>query len=643
MSVYKWLQQNIIWLPAILIGICMMTIPLFNDFIETRRKYLQNISEILERELLMAKSHLANVSMIIAEDQVLSHSVAQKKKNSYSAELKNQLSLHNISHIGIYNNKCQSFFTVAADNSSTRFCEQQSVNRLLWYTHDRNTTLFITRPLGEQYLVSVALNINNYILNSPPLSRALTAGTLKWHQQPQNDIKTPAVSYLYAPGIKIYDHHKLSGLLNKYTSPYSETSGNPWPLFMMFFLSILLASRHYYLRFFKAKLKLTAIDNLLQQAGQKLKMKPPISFISFTQTMEKKIQELANHHSRDQTEIARLKLQGQQLKKRMAKLSYLETITSEVERNALILQRNLLKQSDLEDNTKDFLEMIHRLTQKPVAEILKSWQKDIDERGARKFLRSSLERSSDENRHISVLEAHIESLLAALEQLTLLSNALLAECQSKNQHNDYIKELAGYWSDLFGQQQTTTPKLRKVVDLASWQIRETLPLQVEIQKPNWLEPSTFNSELGQMIRCILYELFSFLAMDHQEQDHQHLRLTLHFLPESSHADNHYVSYFDHGLFSGLLITHDISQGLQEQNHNRWSRFNHLAKKTKELGESFRLKLEFHKPIKDGHTDHIECYFLSWRLPSTTKTLSSSTTTSQSRVKNSSTPLTAASK
>lgn len=577
-SIIGDLTKNGILYSCLLTAICVLLAWILAGFSESRRDQLRGVSHSFESALLEVRAQLAEVSSTMAADAVLARGVKNQKINTYSAKLKDILSTYPITHIGIYTKDCKLFYMASQEMDAT-ICQTQT-ERFHWSMGSTERILTITRPLGEGFLIAMGQEISDDWLAS--LGMGVAHIDITYSQaSPLTPSHPLPLSYLYSPGFHLFDTHPLSQLLAPYVSPYGEASFPLWFCVFLLIISLILLAGHHYGKSHHLEVSLSQLKFRLAREAKEAGLGEP-SLPQVLGALKAQVRELRLWKEQAGGEISDLKKQNKAKQSTIARLTMYKYLVEEVERTAGVFVSHLQKQSELEDDTKDFLEMIHRLATHPIASVLKGWQADIHQRGARKFLRSSLEMKAEKS-HQSVLETDVELLLEGSEQMVLLSHSLLKHSGRKSREAERIEEMAAYWNKVVaGEAKACT--LSEIIDYAAWQIRHVLGTDLDTRLPQWIEPKTLEPKFALVLRSLIYEIFAYLCQEVRDGI-----LTLHYVPSPT---------------TGLLITHGSKASLPD----------YLAKRVAPFYDSYGLKLEHQTPADSS--DQIPCFFLSWGEEST---------------------------
>lgn len=586
---------------CLLSSICVLCAWYLATFSQNRRAELKYVADTLAMELLEMKRHLAQISFDVAHDAVLSRSVMHQKPNTYSAKLKDKLatSTSTHTHIIIFTQTCEPYYQTHPQAVHQDLCHKHNLNQLKWSFAGSVPTLAITRKLSPQYFITTAQAITPEWIAALPIDFAQNRLSITTAEAaPITQALPPQLTYIYSAGVHVTDLHPLSGRLKSYVSPYG-THTFPLPTFIiLFLLHIAYLIYHYRCRWRESLAAITSTSTAIASGARQLGMDPAASIETLFQNLATKLHEAECQHRKLTMDIQTAKEDIRHHQQSIAELAAGEYLVAEVQRNAQVLANQLKHQHELEDDTKDLLELIHSLTLHPIAHILKGWQLDLAQRGPRKFLRSYLELMAPEAAadasapRESLLESHITKLLDATQRLTLLAHSLLKHSHTKTRKVQRLEAMVAYWLQ-YNQPTATSPAVAELIDYAAWQLRHGRGIKLEIMRPHWLEPPTLSPDFSSVLRSLIYEIFAHLATPDLATP---LTLTIHYVPEPT---------------QGLLITHRPHPKAVSPASEPYDTM------IQRYQLPYGLCLDYGPPAGGGEAE-LACTFLSWDAAAVTK-------------------------
>lgn len=578
--------------------LCVLCAWYLATFSQNRRTELKYVADTLAMELLEMKRRLAQISFDVAHDTVLARSVIHQKPNTYSAKLKDKLATATSAHIIIFTQTCEPYYQTHPQAAHQDLCHKHNLNKLKWSFAGTGATLAITRRLSAQYFITTAQAITPEWIVSLPINFSHNRLSITTAEAaPITAALPPQLAYIYSPGVHVADQHPLSGWLKSYVSPYGTHTFPLATFIILFLLHLACLIYHYQCRWRESLATLTTTTTAIATGARQLGMDPAADIATLFQNLAAKLREAEFQQRQLAIDVQTAKEDIYHHQQSIAELAAGEYLIAEVQRNAHVLANQLKHQHELEDDTKDLLELIHSLTVHPIAHILKGWQLDLTQRGPRKFLRSYLElmapeaasESSGEGR-ISLLESHISKLLDATQQLTLLTHSLLKHSHTKTRKAQRLEAMVDYWLQ-HNQPTATTPTVAELIDYAAWQLRHGRGINLEIIRPHWLEPPALSPVFSSVLRSLIYEILAHLATPYLSQAAPPA-LTIHYVPEPT---------------PGLLITHRPHSSASTpagEPHN-------LHTMVQRYEGPYRLCLDYGPPSAAAGETELACTFLSW--------------------------------
>ena len=340
-SIIRDLTKNGMLYSCLLTAICVLLAWMLAGFSESRRDKLKGISHSFESTLLEVRAQLAEVSRTMAEDAMLARGVKNQKINTYSAKLKDILSTHSITHIGIYTEDCKPFYVIPQEMDAT-ICQRQT-ERFHWTMGERILT--ITRRLSEGFLIAMGQEFSDDWLAS--LEGDITQLDITYSQAaPLTPAHHLPLSYLYSPGFHLFDTHPLSQLLAPYVSPYGEASFPLWFCVFLLILSLILLVAHHYGKSHHLEVSLSQlISQLAREAKEAGLGEPSLSHV--LGALKAQLRELRLWKEQASGEILDLKKHNEVKQSTIARLTMYKYLVEEVERNAGVFVSHLQKQSEL--------------------------------------------------------------------------------------------------------------------------------------------------------------------------------------------------------------------------------------------------------------------------------------------------------
>lgn len=608
---------------VILCGLIWLIALALQSLVSQRQKELELWSQQTQLELNHSRLILAHLAHELAHDEVLRRSISQQHRNTYSSLVKSRLRTREVSYIGIYNKNCALLYSAHLNVPDGDYCRLGAMPQLLWLPSASSSTrhslpassepslMVVTRSLGAQHRISVGIHITPQRLMSllPPRSHKYLRASLLSdnNSSPTRGASLLAYSHAYEP--QIYDHHPITRHFPRLTAPYTTEKLPTSSAGLLFFIALGLwlhsLRRHH-----------AQTDSTLQKLQQKiadqarfLKLEPPNAMLqNIFESYHSKINNLEEQRDRWRQSLLSLHQSLEEARDKLKFSGYFLAREREVERNAQLLLERQRQVTARLDDLDDLSSLLAETSHREIHKVLSRWHKELSEKGARKFLRSYLERCTDHQPLQSILEQDIAAMLAGCDQLSTLRVSLHQRIVVIHQKNRYLTSLLEAWSQ---RHTLNSPSLAQLLAHTLWQVQLCLGHQLILHRPSWNEPASLPAALARVLRATLYEVLS--AFPDQSV------LTLHYL----------------ALPSPRLLLSASPTSVAGEPVTQYEQLKQVPQKVHDIGLAF--KMCFAPQRTRAGQSHI-CYCLSWQPHQKAAQLSSQTSRSGSELPSTEPPL-----
>jgi len=495
--------------------ICFIAVEGFNNWALKVSEGLKQWSQKYSYSIAETKINLTEKSMELAENPDFLTEMSANQQNSIKGRLERQLSTSGIQEMRLVSNDCALINQALLISFGVETCRPGSNRGLYWLASPSGSILVYEQPLNDQKKLTSAIRIdrhwgmnflsNDFEKNGFDLKmQSLLGITLNRPQENE-------------------PHFYWSHWSSLMTRPFMDINGSRIPILPFSFLlaaSALLLVAGYRRRVLELSHLLKGNEEDIQNCQKAWDIDPkhrnwPAEVISRS---EAKVLQQQDEITQLKESIHILRTTKEELEKEVVDLQQAETIMEQIQRTIpSILERMATWESSL---SKVEIEITKNLIHdtESLALITKNWKKDIETRGARKFLRSRLEtevRGDSQNQLEDELNFITESTKTINETGLFLKENILEIIK----HQKSIKKITQFWQSSLtgGPSNNTDWKFSQVMDDALLQVKITMKnCNFSLEKANWVEPIVTMEVPYTVVTGAIHQIFSAFAKINHE-------------------------------------------------------------------------------------------------------------------------------
>mgnify|MGYP000753538899 CR=1 FL=1 len=393
-------------------ALMLTSVPVTN-WLETRRLELQELGLSYQRALFDTRSLLATQAFLLFKDPFLANPLGGELVSGLQKRLVSYLSASETDKITIYDASCHLVATVSSKNLSSSPCEIANKRSFSWQNDDGVLSLSLWRTLdlgqGLKYQVAAEVALDeSWLILYPEFSRLMKRfdfelGAIDGESGLNHAVlvaegKTPSGPFVAALFSRSWPVIKLAPLLIS-TQKIANIFFIPFALLSLLFALAIAQRRRWQIEDEKKAHEgmqqwLKNIDHqkllaMEDTSGPLANLKQTIRMEVGRLTGEIKQQQSTIMHIQEQ--LVQFKKYAEEAKRRLLDYGEHESLALQVKTSALVFAKNL-EEYDSQLETLAELVRIKMLKESgELFKVLNTWKKAVQEKGARKFMRSLYE------------------------------------------------------------------------------------------------------------------------------------------------------------------------------------------------------------------------------------------------------------